>query len=128
MFRKKKKNDKIYDANQFDNIIIFPFSFFNPVPNNENTDLKDEKSKNIIKKKYLTVPDVPEEEKEGDEDKSKNEFNENLCIIKSNKICDNEIENSFIYENNIFINSNKNECRMILTSYDVHWWQKSCQI
>ena len=91
--------------------------------------MKDEKSKNIIKKKYLTVPDVPEEEKEGDEDKSKNEFNENLCVInKSNKIYDNEIENSFIYENNIFINSNKNECRMILTSYAVHWWQKSWQI
>ena len=61
-----------HDEACFENIIIFPFSFFNPVPNNENTDLKDEKSKNITRMKYLTEP-------EDSIEKNKKKLIENQC-------------------------------------------------
>ena len=114
----------IVDHNEacFENIVIFPFSFFNPVPNNENTDLKDEKSKNITRKKYLTEP-------EDSIVRNENKLIENQCInSKSNAICQNKTEDTDIDENNILFNSNKNKHKMIFVSYAIHWWQKSWQI
>ena len=92
------------------------------MPNNKNTDLKDEKSKNILRKKYLTEP-------EDSIVKDKNKLIENQCInSKSNAICHNITEDTDIDENKILFNSNKNKYKMIFVSYAIHWWQKSWQI
>ena len=138
----------------FDNVIIFPYTVFNPVPNNEITDVTDENSINAKKEKYLKVLYYRNEYKNENKNESRNENqdgngngdennnkNESLDMINKNERM--RTENEIKYKNessNYVVNvidkkdkmytnydTNKEKSELFNSSYAIHWWTRSWQ-
>jgi hypothetical protein len=84
-----------------ENVTIFPYYFFNPVPNSYTTELSDENKMIDLKLKYVVS---------------------NSLEIDSNKLTNETIESEKG-------KCDGNGCRTdtIVCTYAVHWWQRSWQ-
>ena len=124
----------------YSDIVIFPYTVFNPVPNNINTDLSNECDNEILRKKYCVCDMIGNDtdnnnknnndnnDNNNDNNDNNNDNNDNNNH-KNNSINDNNCGDDNNDSNNNDSNSNDNNFNKFkyFKTYAIHWWQKSWQ-